>query len=233
MQQKRSNKKFFIGITVAVVLPLSFYIVAKVKRMDHIDMPRYYNTETISSNTNKDGKTTYDTAYHRVRDIQLVNQSGDKVWLNKDLEGKNLLVNVFFSRCGTICPRLTANLTILQKAFKKNDTTVQLLSVSVDPAYDTVAVLYDYGQRFGANPDHWWFLTGDREQIYDYVRQELKILIKPADGGVEQLDHSQTLVLLDKDRYVRGYYDGLDTAELKRCADDIGLLSMEKKRKKR
>jgi protein SCO1 len=232
MQQKKSNKKFFIGMTVAVVLPLSFYIVAKIRRMDHIDMPRYYNTEKINSHM-ADGKMTYDTVYHKVKEVQLINQSGDRVSLNKDLAGKNLLINVFFSRCGSVCPKLTGNMTILQRAFKKNDTTVQLLSISVDPEYDSVTVLGDYARRFGANPDHWWFLTGDRNTIYDYVRNELKILVRPSDGGAEQQDHSQTIVLLDKDRYIRGYYDGLDTAELKRCADDIGLLSMEKKRRKK
>ena len=213
------------------MLPLSFYMVAKMLHKDQIAMPGHYYAERIDSSST-DGKTTYDSVYHQVREIHLVNQLGDKVALNKDLEGKILLLNVFFTRCGSICPNLTGNITILQKAFKKNDTTVQLLSISVDPAHDSFPVLRSYADRYHANPDHWWFLTGDRNDIYDYARNELKLLATPADGGAEQLDHSQTLVLLDKDRYIRGYYNGLDTAALKHCADDIVLLSLEKKRRK-
>ncbi len=124
-------------------------------------------------------------------------------------------------------------MTMLQKAFRKNDTTVQLISITIDPENDSVAALKAYAERFKANPDHWWFLTGDRSMIYNYVYKELKLMIKPSDAGAEELDHTPTIVLIDKDRYVRGYYNGLDTIALKYCADDIGLLSMEKNRKLR
>ena len=137
-----------------------------------------------------------------------------------------------FSQNVPVSAQAWANMTMLQRAFRKNDTTVHLLSISVDPANDSVQALRSYADNIGVNHDHWWFLTGDRQAIYDYARNHLKLLAKPADGGIEELNHSQTLVLLDKDRYVRGYYDGLDTASLKHCADDIILLSLEKKRKK-
>ena len=122
-------------------------------------------------------------------------------------------------------------MTIMQKAFKKNDTTVHLISITVDPENDTVAALRAYAESFKADFDHWWFLTGDRSKIYHYLRDELKLMVKPADAGVEELDHTPTIVLIDKDRLVRGYYNGLDAATLKQCAEDIGLLSMQKKKR--
>ena len=232
MSQQNSNKKFFIGLTVALLLPFSFYIIAKMLGKDKLGMPPYYQAERIDS-TVVNGKMHYDTSFHQVNDIVLFNQMGDQVSLNKDLAGKMLVVEVFFTRCGTICPRLTSNMGILQKAFRKNDTAIHLVSITIDPENDTVRALRAYADRYAANPDKWWFLTGNRTAIENYLRNELKLMVKPSDGGAEELDHTQTIVLLDKERYIRGYYDGLDTAALKQCADDIGLLSMQRKREPR
>jgi protein SCO1 len=232
MKEKLSNKKFFKGLAVAFVLPLSFFVIARLLSKDKLVMPRHYSFDSVDSQMVA-GKMEYDTVFHKIADVVLTNQLGDKISVNKDLEGKMLLINLFFTRCPSICPKLTGNMTIMQKAFRKNDTTVQLLSLSMDPANDTVSVLKSYADSYKANHDHWWFLTGDRNDIYNYARNELKLLAKPSDAGVEELDHSQTIVLVDKDRYIRGYYNGLDTAALKHCADDIILLSLEKKRKRK
>lgn len=232
MSKKISNKQFFKGLAVAFVLPLSFFLIARLLSKDKLAMPKHYGYDRVDSQQVA-GKMEYDTTFHKIGDVVLTNQLGDRISVNKDLEGKMLLINLFFTRCGSICPKLTGNMTIMQKAFRKNDTTVQLLSLSMDPAHDTVSVLKSYADSYKANHDHWWFLTGDRNEIYNYARNELKLLAKPSDGGAEELDHSQTIVLVDKDRYIRGYYNGLDTAALKHCADDIILLSLEKKRKKK
>jgi len=216
-----------MGLAVAFLLPLSFYVITKLLSKDKIFLPRYYNVERVDTKL-IDGVQHADTVYHKVGDVMLTNQLGDLISVNKDLKDKVLLIDLFFTQCGTVCPKLTSNMTMLQKAFRKNDTAVHLISISVDPVRDSVSVLKAYADRYGANHDHWWFLTGNRQDIYEYTRNQLKLLAKPADGGVEELDHSQTLVLVDKNRYVRGYYNGLDTAELRRCADDIVLLSLEK-----
>jgi protein SCO1 len=229
---KASNKRFFIGLTVAVLLPLSFYIIAKVLGKDQLAMPRYFHADKVDSSKGPDGMR-YDTVFHKVADIVLVNQTGDRVSLNQDLKGKMLVVEVFFTRCATICPKLTSNMAVLQKAFRKNDTTVHLVSISIDPEHDSVTALRHYAEQYKADQDHWWFMTGDRRSIYHYLHDELKLMVNPADGGAEELDHTPTIVLIDKDRYIRGYYNGLDPAALKSCADDIGLLSMQKKRNRK
>lgn len=212
-----------MGLTVAFLLPLSFYIIAKVLKKDQLAMPRYYNPESVNGS---------DTLYRRVRNVGFVNQFGDSIALNRDLNGKILVVEVFFTNCETVCPQLTSNLTILQRAFKRNDSTVQLVSVTIDPVRDSIPALKAYAERFKAHPDHWWFLSGDIDTIYRFIHDDLKLKLQ-APGGAEQLDHTPTLVLIDKQRYVRGYYNGLDTAELRRCADDIGMISMQKKVKLR
>lgn len=127
----------------------------------------------------------------------------------------------------------------LQKSFKKDskkqtslDTVVHLISITVDPERDSFPALRAYADRFGANHDHWWFLTGDKKTIYDFARNELQLPVGPGTGGADDLVHSERLVLIDKDRDVRGYYNGMDEKEAKQCADDIVLLTLERKHKK-
>ncbi len=182
-----------------------------------------------------DGKLQTDTIYHTTSDLHLTNQLGENISLNNELAGKIMVVNFFFTTCPTVCPKLTGNMTMLQKAFRFNpkvenglDKSVHFVSISVDPVNDTFPALRAYAERFHANHDHWWFLTGDKKSIYDFARNELKLSVGPGDGGAEDFIHTQKLILIDARRNIRGYYDGTDTVEIKRCADDIVLLTMEK-----
>lgn len=229
---KKKNRTFLLGLAVAILLPLSFYMIAKLLSKDKIDLPDYYVVDKVDTVV-EDGETYYDSVYHRVADVELVNQLGDTVSINRDLGDKIVVVNFFFTTCPTICPKLTQHVKMLQNAFKKNDTTVHLVSISVDPETDSVPALRLYADQHGADHDHWWFLTGDRDKIYNYAYNELYVVMGREEEGIDKFIHTQKLVLLDKDRHIRGYYDGIDTAELRRCADDIILLTLEKKRKKR
>lgn len=229
---KEKNYKFLIGIAVVILLPLSFYLLVKVLSKDNISLPDYFIVDGIDTVV-EDGTTYYDSIYHKVADVQLTNQLGKDVAINKDLADKIVVVNFFFTTCPTICPKLTQHVKMLQQAFKKNDTTVHLVSITVDPERDSFPALRDYSERYDVDHDHWWMMTGERAEIYNYARNELHVVMSEGGQGVEDFIHTQKLVLLDKERHIRGYYDGLDTAELRRCADDIILLTMEKKRKHR
>lgn len=234
---KKTNITFILGLAVAFLLPLSFFLIAKSLSKDSIHLPPRFGVERVED-VSVDGKTVKDTIYHAVSDLALVNQLGDKVTLNGSLAGKIMVVNFFFVNCPSVCPKLSGNIGMLQKAFRKNnkiefgiDNAVQFVSLSVDPVHDTFQALRVYADRYGVNHDHWWFLTGDKQQIYNYARNELKLSVGPGDGGAEDFIHTEKLVLIDAKRVVRGYYDGLDTVEIKRCADDIVLLTLEKEKK--
>jgi len=201
-------------------------------------MPRYYISEKITSKT-VDGKIQHDTIFHRIPDIQLTNQVGERVRLNSSLPGKILVFDFIFTNCPGICPKLTQNMKLLQRAFRKDpkketdmNNEVQLISITVDPARDSFQQLRRYADRFGVNHDHWYFLTGSRDSIYNFVRNDLGLSMQQAEGGAEDFIHTQKIVVVDADRYIRGYYDGLDSLSVSKCAYDISLLSMEKKRKK-
>jgi len=229
MSSKRSNGKFFIGIAVAVLVPLFCYLVVNDLSKGKVKMPLYYGIEKVNS-----GKSKQDTIYHKVADLVLTNQLGQKVSLNNDLKGKILVIDFFFTNCPSTCPQLTMHMRHLQDKYKKDpkkegslDTVVQFISITVNPERDTFQALRAYADRYGANHDHWWFLTGDKKTIYDFARNEVKLPVGPGDGGADDFIHSEKFVLVDKDRYVRGYYNGLNDSEIDNCANDIVLLNIE------
>lgn len=234
MSSKFSNKTFIGGLAVALLLPLSFYFITKVYLGKHnFHLPPHYVIDKVDTQM-QNGTAHYDTIYHQVQDVVLTNQLGKQVSINKDLAGKALVIDFFFVNCPTICPRLTGNIAhFLQNAFKKNDSTVQFLSMTVNPVHDSFPVLRAYADRYHANHDKWWFLTGDKKAIYDYARNQLFVSVQPGDGGPDDFIHTEKLVLIDKHRYIRGYYNGLDTADLKRCADDLALITIEKDKSER
>jgi protein SCO1/2 len=229
MKSNRS-KKYIIGFAVAFLLPLSFYLIAIFKGKDKLSLPKHYRLialDTITVNQH----SYQDSIFYQVPDIALTNQLGKEVHLNQDLKNKVLVIQFLFTNCNSVCPAITKNMGVLQKAFKKNDTLVQLISITVDPARDSVAALRAYAERFHVNHDRWWLLTGDKQAIYTYAKEYLELEIGNSDGGVEDLVHSDKLVVLDEQRVIRGYYKASDPFDLKRCADDVVLIGMEKKRK--
>jgi len=229
MKSNRS-KKYIIGFAVAFLLPLSFYLIAIFKGKDKLSLPKHYRLialDTITVNQH----SYQDSIFYQVPDIALTNQLGKEVHLNQDLKNKVLVIQFLFTNCNSVCPAITKNMGVLQKAFKKNDTLVQLISITVDPARDSVAALRAYAERFHVNHDRWWLLTGDKQAIYTYAKEYLELEIGNGDGGVEDLVHSDKLVVLDEQRVIRGYYKASDPFDLKRCADDVVLIGMEKKRK--
>jgi len=235
MSKKRSNTKFLLGIAVAVLVPLSCFLVVSQMSKGKSRMPRYYGVERVEQL--KDGKE--DTIYHQVADLVLTNQLGHKVSLNKDLKGKMLVIDFFFTTCPSVCPQLTANMHKLQTSYSKDpkkesslDTVVQFISITVNPERDTFQALRAYADRYGANHDRWWFLTGDKKTIYNFARNELHLPVGPGDGSADDFIHTEKMVLLDRDRNIRGYYDGLSDSSVLKCADDIVYLTLERKVRK-
>lgn len=226
-------------MAVAVLLPLSFYLVVNQMSKGKIKLPGYYNIEKVDTTGTGDNRIL-DTFYHHVGEIELTNQLGEAVTVNGKLANKMLVISFFFADCTATCPKLAKSMLLLQNSFKKDpkksstlENDIQFLFISVLPERDSVAVLRKYADRFDANHDHWWFLTGDKKTIYNFARKELGVITGPGDGGAEDLIHTNQLVLVDKDRFIRGYYDGLNDTSVRKCADDIVLITLEKKKRKK
>ncbi len=213
---------------MAILVPLTGYLIVDHYGKNVIPIPGYYIPERVDTIV-KNGKTTYDTVFHQIRDFKMTNQLGQEVSL-KDMEGKVILVDFFFTSCPSICPTLTKNLRKIQNAYGKTDTLLQILSFSVDPVRDSVQKLRKYGYEYKVNPDNWWLLTGDKKEIYDLARHDYFVSVTEGNGGPDDFVHTEKLVLIDKNRHIRGYYNGLDSNAIKQCATDIATLYLEKDR---
>jgi len=232
---KIMNKKALLAIAIAVLIPLAGYMFVKTAGDKAVSMPKHYLPDSII-NTVKDGKMTTDTVWHKVANIRLVNQLGDSVNLY-DIKGKIIVADFFFTSCAYICPQLTKNMVKLQRSFLKggdpmhpiDSSIVQFVSFTIDPERDSATRLKQYADKFGVNHDNWWFLTGAKDSIYNFIFQELKVDKYDTEGPIDpNFAHTQRFVLIDKDFNVRGFYNGLDSIALKQLAQDVGLLMLEK-----
>lgn len=228
MKSNSRLKSILIGGLFSLFVPVGAYMYLKMSGHDgHMKIPRFYAIDKVDSHMT-DGRLVHDTSYHLVNEIALCNQLGDTIHLNETLKGKILVVNFFFSSCTTICPVMMKNMKMLNKAFIKNDSSMQFISISVDPVTDSVARLRQYADKLDANHDKWYFLTGDKKQIYEYARKELRLDLTEGDGGTDDFIHPEQFVLIDKYRNIRGYYNGLDSDKVRLCAEDITFLMLEK-----
>jgi protein SCO1/2 len=180
-----------------------------------------------------------DTVWHQLSGFSLQNQEGATVTLDS-LRGRIIIADFFFTHCPTICPGMTKNMKRLAESINngervgdRSNKQVHFLSFSVDPERDSVERLKYWADRFQINPDQWWLLTGEKKMIYDFAIDEMKIGLVDGQGVDTNFMHSDRFVLIDSNRHVRGYYNGLDSVSLAKLSSDVILLTMEKDPKSR
>ena len=227
------NKKAIYGLAIAILLPLISYFIVKSYSKNALTLPRHYIYDSVINKT-VDGKSVSDTIWHRLPDFNLKNQLGENIsW--KNMEGKAVVADFFFTHCPSICPKLTENMKRLQqeitnanKVGDKDPDFLQFLSFTVDPERDSVPALKAWADRFQINSKNWWLLTGEKKTIYDLSIEHMKVgLVDGADIDTGFF-HTDYMVLIDKNWNIRGYYHGLDTMAVKQLAHDIIFLTLEK-----
>lgn len=228
------NKRALLVVSATVLIPILCYFLVKSYGENAVIVPRHYLPDTVISTT-ENGKMTDDTIWHKVANITLVNQLGDTVSLY-DIKDKLIVLDFFFTSCASICPSLTNNMAKLQRSFVKGGDPMRqpepsiahFISFTVDPERDSVSRLRTYADQFGVNHDSWWMLTGSKDSIYKFAFEQLKV----DQFSTEKIDsdfvHTSRFVLLDKNFYVRGYYNGLDSVSLGKLAKDIGIMMLSK-----
>ncbi len=166
-----------------------------------------------------------DTIYHTVQPFSFINQFNDSV-TGKTIANKIYVADFFFATCQSICPKMSSQLVHVQDAFK-NDKDVLILSHTVNPLHDTVEVLNGYSQSYGAIKNKWHFLTGNKKEIYDMARYSYLVNALEEDGSAEGFLHSELFILVDKQKRIRGFYDGTDSVAVVKLISDIKLLKQE------
>ena len=173
-----------------------------------------------------DESIQYVKKYHRINDFSLTNQNKENI-THFDYDDHIYVADFFFTTCPSICPIMTENMVYLQSLL--NDLPeIKLLSFSVTPEIDTPEVLKAYAQQKGVNDSRWNLLTGNKKEIYNLARRSYLVVQQDGNGDKHDMIHTENFVLIDKQRRIRGYYDGTQRNAMDQIRADIDILLQEK-----
>ncbi len=161
--------------------------------------------------------------------FSLKNQSGQRFG-SQELAGRTWIANFIFTRCPATCPAQTRMMAQLQDSLKQGPgwNEISLISFSVDPGHDTSEVLRKYAEDNGADPAHWQFLTGNRNDIWNLSKDGFMLPVgENPPGDLNPLFHSSKLVLIDGGGRIRGYYEGLTKEGIDGALQEIQLVVSE------
>lgn len=163
--------------------------------------------------------------------FSLTERSGAAV-SDADLSGGVWVADFIFTRCTGPCPRMSRHMAELQGALGERD--VRLVSFSVDPERDTPQALAEYARRYGADPERWLFLTGEKEDLYRMIQKGFLLAVD--DGAVTPdgepgpgiITHSVKFVLIDRENRIRGYYSGEEANVVEQILPDLDRVLNER-----
>lgn len=171
----------------------------------------------------ENGQTVYDTIDHTIPDFEFTDQEGNLI-TNQTFSNQIYVADFFFTSCPTICPVMQTQMLRVYKTFDENDE-VAFLSHTIDPDYDNVEVLKDYADRLEVSSDRWHFVTGNKDEIYQIGEKSYLVAAGQDEEAPGGYLHSGAFLLIDKERRIRGVYDGTQADQVDLLIQDIrGLL---------
>jgi protein SCO1 len=202
----KKSWNIWLFLTVVVLLPVSVYGVVNWYERKLQQLPVIGGKD------------------HTIANFQFTNQY-NKLYSNTNWNNKIVVADFFFTHCPSICPKMTKSLKTVQKAFE-NVADIEFNSFTVDPESDSAARLKEYATKFDIK-GNWQLLTGNKTDLYRLARKSFMIVATDGDGGPQDFIHSDKLVLIDKQKHIRGYYDGTNETEVKQLIIDIKKLKNE------
>ena len=208
-------------ITVGFILAFSaaaitlFYTILKPVETLPIYQPSEVNEKLV------DSTVIHVSKYHKISDFELINQNGQKI-TQEFYNNKIYVADFFFTTCQDICPTMTKNMYKLQEELK-DDNDILFLSHTVIPEIDTVQQLKKYSIKNGVDDSKWNLVTGDKKQIYDLARKSY-LAVEDTEYGEFDMIHTENFMLIDKERQIRGFYDGTNDEEIQQLIYDIKIL---------
>lgn len=209
------NKSILTAISLAILL-LSACQSASQK------LPILGSREPITKEV--DGKTVVDTLYKTLPDFEFLNQDSLPI-TGKTFDNSIYVADFFFTSCPSICPIMHRNMLDVYNKYKGNKE-VMFLSHSIDTKYDTPSVLKKYAEKLGVDGDQWQFASGTRESIYG-ISPEYMVFTEENDKVAGGYEHQGWFILVDKEKHVRGAYDGTDKEQVKKMMKDMDILLKE------
>jgi len=207
---------FIVLLALSSVIIVLIYQALKPEKRLPVYQPSMVNPELV------DSTLVYVKKYHSIADFKLINQNGDTI-SQADYADKIYVADFFFTTCPTICPVMTANMADIQQIIKDDDE-VMLLSHSVTPEIDSVPQLKKYALEKGVIDAKWNLVTGDKKQIYELARKSYLAVLTDGDGGPYDMIHTENFILVDKERRIRGFYDGTSSEEVAQLLEDLKVL---------
>ena len=220
----KKSLSFLIFFAVFSVIALTvFYNLLSVDKRLPVYSPSDVNPKLV------DASVKHIQNNHTIADFSLLNQNGETI-TNTTYKDKIYIADFFFTRCQTICIAMAYNMSELQEYYKE-DADIMFLSHSVTPVMDSVPVLKAYAESKGVIDGKWNVTTGPKKHIYELARKSYFAVLDEGNGDENDFIHTEQFVLVDKERRIRGYYDGTEKEDMKKVIADIALLKEEYKRK--
>ena len=213
-----SRYKVFIVIflSIASTILYLFYEALTPKNVLPIFQPNDVNYELV------DSSIQHVKRFHKIKSFEFVNQNGEII-SEKDYEGFIYVADFFFTTCPSICPLMTNNMVNIQN-YIKDKNKVKLLSFSVTPEIDSVPVLKEYSIKKGVDDKYWNLLTGDKSKIYSLARKSFLVVKENRESNSHDMIHTENFVLVDREKRIRGFYDGTDDKDMQVLKKDIEIL---------
>ena len=216
-------KRFGLVLLILSALIIAlFYRALDPEKSLPVFQPSDVNPELVDSSLQHVKK------YHRIADFSLTNQNGATI-TQEDYRDKIYIADFFFTTCLTICPVMTSNMADLQAAVLRDDD-VLLLSHSVTPVIDSVPRLKAYALEKGVIDGKWNLVTGNKKQIYELARKSYLVAKDESEGDAYDMIHTENFVLVDKERRIRGIYNGTDKDDMTRLLADLRVLQASYRR---
>lgn len=226
------KNKSYIGISL-VILVFGIWAVPKiVERIQGNDIVKGERLDTVTGHSKNEGKLV---VIGPAPKFELTNQD-NKIISNADYEGKVYVLEFFFTKCPTICPKMNLNMLDLQNKYFGNPN-FGIASITIDPENDTPEVLKIHAQELGVKSSNWHFLSGDKAYILNLANKGFNLYAaenSQVNGGFE---HSGLFALIDKKGNIRCrkddfgnpilYYDGIEIEGIKAIQQDISILLKE------
>ncbi len=212
-----------IGILlILLVMPIFFYFTVLLFGFNSNlpSLPHYFPVGDTSYVI--EGKKVTDTIYHQVPYRSFINQHNEEIGKTQ-LSGKIKIVDYIFTTCGKQCPKMTENLKDVYETFRESEDVI-ILSYSVNPSNDTPKILKAYADSYTIDKGIWHFLTGEKEAIYTHARTGYFLSALEDEQFSGNFLHSDKVLLVDKENFVRGIYTCTDIDEIKRLITEIGVL---------
>ncbi len=209
-------KYFFIW---AIVIFIIYSCGTGNEKLPVLGPMKIENARTVN------GKIVADTVYHTIRDFSFTDQDGNTV-TQDTFRDKIYVADFFFTTCPTICPIMKTQMLRVYDIYKDNPE-VKFLSHTIDPKHDSVAVLHEYAERLGVRSDVWHFVTGPQEEIYDIGQNSYMVTAREDPNEPGGHLHSGAFLLIDKQRRIRGIYDGTKKEAVDKLIEDIRKLLRE------